>query len=122
MRLLLDMNVPASITGWLRDQGHDAVHVRERDGARMVDRDVFVIAAREARVLITFDLDFGEIVGSVGQQSNGVLLLRLRRIRSVRIQERLEVALTQAGAALATGAIAIVEDARIRIRSIPTSP
>ncbi|MGA9865069.1 MAG: DUF5615 family PIN-like protein [Acetobacteraceae bacterium] len=121
MRLLLDMNVPVSIAGWLRDQGHDAVHIRQRDGARMADHDVFAVAAREARVLVTFDLDFGEIVGSVEQQSCGVLLLRLRRIRSPHLQERLKVALTQADAALTAGAIVIVEDARIRIRSIPTS-
>jgi len=121
MRFLLDMNIPVSIAEWLRREGHDTVHIRERAGARMGDRDVFAVATREARVLVTFDLDFGEIVGAVGRRGSGVLLLRLRRIRSPHLQERLRVALTQADAALTAGAIVIVEDARIRIRSIPAS-
>lgn len=118
MRPLLDMNIPVSVGEWLRSQQHDAVHVRERGGARWTDHEVFAVAAGEGRVVVTFDLDFGEIMGSAGQQSHGVPLLRLRRIRSAHLRQRLELALVQAGAALEAGAIVIVEDARFRIRSI----
>jgi predicted nuclease of predicted toxin-antitoxin system len=47
----------------------DAVHVREIGFARSPDRNVFVRAAEDARIVVTFDLDFGEIAGLAGATS-----------------------------------------------------
>ncbi|MBV8336289.1 MAG: DUF5615 family PIN-like protein, partial [Alphaproteobacteria bacterium] len=78
MRLLLDMNLPPAMAEWLRAEGHDVVHVREIGFAQSPDRNVFARAAEDARIVVTFDLDFGEIAGLIGATSSGVVLLRLR--------------------------------------------
>jgi predicted nuclease of predicted toxin-antitoxin system len=120
MRLLLDMNVPAPIAGWLRAQGHDTVHLRELGLGRLADPDVFVRAATERCAVVTFDLDFGEIVGLAAGTGVGVLLLRLRSVRMTHMQRRIAAALAEADWALQGNGIVLVEDARIRIR-LPTS-
>ncbi|MEO8713743.1 MAG: DUF5615 family PIN-like protein [Acetobacteraceae bacterium] len=116
------MNVPLSIRDQLRSDGHDAVPGRDRAASRMTDFEVFAIATQESRALVTFDLDFGELVGLAGKRGVGVLLLRLRRVQSSHIHQRIRVALAEAGNALATGAIVLVDDSRIRIRSMPPTP
>jgi predicted nuclease of predicted toxin-antitoxin system len=116
MRLLLDMNMPATITAWLRAEGHYAEHLRELGLARLPDPEVFARAAAEQRVNVTFDLDFGEIVGLAFGAGVGVVLLRLRSARMSHLQQRLAMALLEADLALQAGAIVLVEDARIRIR------
>lgn len=60
MRFLADMGVPGRIVSWLRDQDHDTIHLRGEGLQRMPDRDVFGKAKVEGRVVVTFDLDFGE--------------------------------------------------------------
>ncbi len=60
MRFLADMGVAVRIVEWLRAQGHDAKHLRQEGLQRMIDRDIFRKAATEGRVVLTFDLDFGE--------------------------------------------------------------
>ena len=120
MHLLLDMNVPAPIAGWLRAQGHDAVHLRDVGLGHLPDLEVFARAAAERRVVGTFDLDFGEIVGLAAGAGVGVVLLRLRSVRMAHMQQRIAAALAEADWALQASAIVLVEDARIRIR--PTTP
>jgi predicted nuclease of predicted toxin-antitoxin system len=119
MRFLLDMNLPPAIADWLRSEGHDAIHVREAGYGDLPDREIFVRAAEDSRIVVTFDLDFGEIVGLVGKAGCGVILLRLRLARQPYLRERLRVAMAQAGDALEAGAIVLVEDARIRVRQLP---
>lgn len=119
MRLLLDMNMPLPAAEWLRAEGHDAVHLRELGVERLADRQIVAYAGAEDRVLITCDLDFGDIVGSNPNPRSSVILLRLRSLRYARLRQRLEVALAQTADALEQGAVVLVEEARIRVRSVP---
>jgi predicted nuclease of predicted toxin-antitoxin system len=119
MRFLLDMNLPPAMTEWLRAEGQDAIHAREIGFADLPDHTVFARAAEDGRIVVTFDLDFGEIVALRGVSGAGVALLRLRLVRQSRLRERLRVAIVEAADALQAGAIVVVEDARIRIRRMP---
>jgi predicted nuclease of predicted toxin-antitoxin system len=121
MRLLLDMNMPRGIAALLRQSGHDAVHLGERGQGRLLNDDVFALASAEERILVTFDLDFGKIAGLAAKSGNAIILLRLRAVRSQHVHARLTTALAATGAALASGAFVVVEDTRIRVRSLPPS-
>ena len=57
MRFLADMGVAGRVVEWLRAEGHDAVHLREEGLHRLPDGQIFGKAAREDRVVLTFDLD-----------------------------------------------------------------
>jgi len=121
MRFLLDMNLPPMVADWLRSVGHDAVHVRELGLADVSDREVFERAAADFRIVVTFDLDFGEIAGLARGAAVGAVLLRLRLPNRHHLQQRLGAAISAAAGALQAGAIVVVEDSRIRIRPRPTS-
>ncbi len=117
MRLLLDMNMSPKVAVQLRAEGHDALHLRELGLGHLQDRHVFAHAKADQRIVVTFDLDFGEIVSLGG--GTGVVLLRLRSVRTAHVQRRVSVALTEAAAALHAGAVVLVEDTRIRVRTWP---
>jgi predicted nuclease of predicted toxin-antitoxin system len=119
MRFLLDMNLPPQLATWLCGQGHDALHVIDDGLAASSDQEILMRAATERRVVISFDLDFGDIIGAARQSGTGVVLLRLRSTRQAHIRQRLQVAITHAGEAMEEGAVVLVEDARIRVRRMP---
>jgi predicted nuclease of predicted toxin-antitoxin system len=102
--------------------GHDAVHVRDLGLAAASDQAVFEHAARDSRIIVTADLDFGDIMAASGNASVSVILLRLRNPLPASSLQRLALVLTEAGDALAAGAVVVVTEDRIRIRTLPIGP
>lgn len=119
MRFLLDMNISPEVAEWLRASGHGAVHVREARLASALDVDLFALAAQEGRVVVTFDLDFGEIIAASGEHRVSVVLFRTRSARKASLVERLRQVLPATVETLAAGAVVVIEDARHRIRRLP---
>lgn len=81
LRVLADMGVSGRVVAWLRAEGHDAVHLRDEGFHRLPDEEVFAKALRERRVVLTFDLGFGEIAAFSGARPVSVVVLRLRQTR-----------------------------------------
>jgi predicted nuclease of predicted toxin-antitoxin system len=118
VRFLVDTNLSPRVAEWLRNNGHDAVHVFELGLAAAQDRELFEHAMRKGRIVLTSDLDFGDILARSGG-SVSVVIIRLRSNTTVRVTARLEKALSQAVLALKKGAVVILEEARIRVRRLP---
>ena len=89
MRFLADMGVGTAIVDWLNENGHDAIHLRDVGLERLPDSEVFQKAATENRVVLTFDLDFGEIAANSRHQVASVIVFRLRNTRVAHVIERL---------------------------------
>ena len=62
MRFLADRGVSITTVQALRAAAHDAVHLREEGLIRLPDPDIVAKASQEQRVVLTFDLDFGDIL------------------------------------------------------------
>jgi predicted nuclease of predicted toxin-antitoxin system len=119
MRFLADMGVSDRVVRWLRSASHDVVHLRDRGLQRLPNGQIFLLAEQEQRVVLTFDLDFGEIVAGSGGKVVSVVLFRLVDARSERVIVRLQEVLLQATESLEQGAIVVVEEGRHRIRRLP---
>jgi predicted nuclease of predicted toxin-antitoxin system len=119
MRFLADMGVSMRIVEWLRASGHDAIHLRDEGLQKLPNGEIFQKAIREERVVLTFDLDFGEIVAASGGTSVSAILFRLRNTRADFVVQRLKAVLDQSTEELAQGAVVLVEDGRHRVRRMP---
>ena len=86
---------------------------------RVPDGEIFLKAARESRIVLTFDLDFGEILAHMGDRFVSVVLFRLHNTRSIHVISRLRDVLGDTSELLSKGAIVVVEEGRHRVRQIP---
>jgi predicted nuclease of predicted toxin-antitoxin system len=59
------VGVAIGVVNWLRQNGHDAKHLRNEGLHRIPNGEIFAKDISENRIIITFDLDFGEIVALV---------------------------------------------------------
>ena len=85
----------------------------------MPNGEIFDKAIAESRIIVTFDLDFGEIVALAKGRKAGVILFRLRNTRTSFVIQRLSEVIFECADALTRGAIVIVEDTRHRVREFP---
>jgi len=118
MRFLADMGVDRRIVQWLQQNGDDAIHLGDAGLQRLPDPDIFDKAHSERRVILTFDLDFGEITAFSRGRIVSVVLFRLHNTRTPHVIERLGSALNFRDV-LEKGAIVVVEESRCRVRHLP---
>ena len=119
MRFLCDMGVSRKVSAWLQSQGHESSHLGEMGLARLPNGQIFAKAIVENRVVLTFDLDFGEIAAMAGDCIASVIVFRLQNTRAEHVIKRLATALEKAAKSLDEGAIVTVEETRLRIRQLP---
>ena len=62
MKILLDMNLTPRWVGFLRERGYRAVRWSEVGLASANDLEVLRFVAREGYLLLTHDLDFGDLL------------------------------------------------------------
>jgi predicted nuclease of predicted toxin-antitoxin system len=116
MRFLADENVPSIAIAALAAAGHDITSVR-RATPGASDGDVLARAAREGRVLLTFDKDFGELAGGVSlPPSSGIVLLRVPAPNTEGRARRLSRVIASRGDW--AGHFSVIEPGRIRMRPL----
>lgn len=113
------MGVDVRVVEWLRSDGPDAVHLRDEGLHRAPDEQVLSKALAEERIVLTFDLDFGDLAVAIRDRAARVILFRLLHARAPHVIERLSHVLPACTDALSRGAVVIVEETRHRIRHLP---
>jgi predicted nuclease of predicted toxin-antitoxin system len=117
MRLCANENIPADCVIRLRQGGHDVLWLREAAPGSS-DDEVLARALAEARLLVPFDKDFGEVVFRRGAKaSHGVVLVRMSQPSSAAVSDRIAAVLASRDDW--PGHFSVVDDFAIRMRRLP---
>ncbi len=119
MKFLADAGISPRTVEFLRSSGHDAVHVRERGMQRSPDSEILALSRREERVLLTFDLDFGDLLALGALENPSVLIFRMANETASAVNARIETVLGERAAELESGTLILVEETRYRVRTLP---
>lgn len=119
MKFLADMGISLKTVDAVRDLGYDAVHLHEEGLDRLPDPDILAKAQQEERVLLTHDLDFGELVAASRVSLPSVVTFRLRNMQLANVNRHLREVINYHQDALNKGAVITVTEGRIRVRLLP---
>ncbi len=120
MRFLVDNALSFHVAELLRIAGHDAVHVRHYDLSAAPDSTILERADAEDRIILSADTDFGTLLAQMQSNKPSFVLLRWPELRHAQDQVRVLLAnLPNFEAELEAGAVVVIEQTRIRIRTLP---
>jgi predicted nuclease of predicted toxin-antitoxin system len=114
LKFLVDASCDARIATHLNSNGHDATRVGTDYQADLPDTEVLAIAARDGRIRITEDRDFGELVFRLRHRHAGVIFLRLETTNIRTRCDRLDRALEDLGDSIEEFVVVSIDGIRIR--------
>lgn len=115
-KFILDENLSRSTKNLLISLGCDVKDVFDLKMAGCADTDILRRAALESRVVITQDLDFGNLL-NYPVYYTGVIILRLKDQSPVSVNKTLKSFLAEVSSAVLAKSLCIVSEDRYRIRS-----
>lgn len=119
MKFLGDMGLSQSCIRWLREQGHEAVHLRELGLQRMPDPLILAKSVSDGFIPLTMDLGFGALLAANQQRLPSVVIFRLDDETPKNVNRHLKNILDQYAGQLSAGALLSVRENLIRIRILP---
>lgn len=119
MKFLADMGVSPLTVKVLSQQGYDAIHLSEEGLFYLSDSLIMSKAKDEGRIILTFDLDFGELLAFSGDSLPSVIIFRLEKANPDYVLSKLNPVLQECQNILENGVIITIKDSNYRIRYLP---
>ena len=118
MKFLTDQDVYAGTVHHLQKRGHDVATAAQYGMSQASDASLLNKAKEEARILVTRDRDFGNLIFAQ-EYSVGVLYLRIPPSHLVSIHDVLDCVLSQNNEIELLNAFVVIEPGRHRLRMLP---
>jgi predicted nuclease of predicted toxin-antitoxin system len=119
MRFLADAGVSPKTIEFLRQLGEEVAHVRELGLERSLDSEIVERARVDGSIVVTFDLDFGDVLALGVLDKPSVIIFRLADERADSVNRRLATVISERRSDLESGTLILVEETRYRVRKLP---
>jgi predicted nuclease of predicted toxin-antitoxin system len=119
VKIVVDMNLSPEWLEVFAQAVWQARHWSQIGRPNADDDEIFSWAAENDHLVFTQDLDFPQILFASQGGRPSVVLLRIKNELGAVQRARVCAAIRQASASLQTGAIMVIDDRRIRLRTLP---
>lgn len=119
MRLKLDENLSRHLKHMLSMLDHDVMTAADQGLLSQADTLIAEVAKNEGRILLTLDLEFGDIRKYPPGHHPGIILFRPRSFGPLAVNHFVEEFVRDTNLELLAGCVAVVEPSRVRVRRPP---
>lgn len=116
MKFKVDENLPIDVTDVLAGAGYDAVTVMQQGLSGSSDYNLAVICQDEGRVMLTLDMDFGDIRSYPPDEYVGIIVLRLLRQDKPHVLAVVKRLMPLMKTEPLTGHLWMVDEDKVRVR------
>ncbi len=121
MKFLVDMGLSPDLVTSLQNAGYRATRANQLGMATATDENILNHAMKNNMVLVTVDLDFGNLLAYTQHNKPSVIMLRLKVPSAKRVNSVLTATLPGIEPFLLKGSLVVIDDKNVRIRELPIS-
>jgi len=115
MKIKLDENLPHRLATLLKNLGHDIHTVHEEQLVGHADGEIWEVAQKDSRFLITQDMDFSDSRRFAPGSHHGILLLRLHSPNRRNLVARVAELFRKEGVGEWVGCFVVATERKIRV-------
>jgi predicted nuclease of predicted toxin-antitoxin system len=119
MKFLADMGISPNTVSFLQNLGHQATHLHQEGLDRLSDSEILQKARLDGSILLTHDLDFGDLLAANESELPSVIIFRLRNMCPERVNLHLNSILTKHAQDLDQGVVITIAEGGTRVRHLP---
>ena len=120
IKLKLDENLSVHLKGILSRMGYNVRTAGEEELLGRPDLEIAAAARKEERVLLTLDLEFGDLRKHPPGNHPGIVLFRPRSLGPLTVNRFIEGFLKSANLEDFPGCIIVVDPSKVRVRRPPS--
>jgi len=121
MKLKLDENISRHLKPILEDLNHDLLTVSDQGLLSQNDTAIGMAAKTEGRMLLTLDLEFGDLRKYPPGRHPGIILFRPRSFGPLSVNRFVEDFVRETDIEQFRGCVAVVDTSKVRVRRPPTN-
>ena len=115
-RLFIDQNVRIEVAEALRQDGHEVIHASEANLDRRDDEEILRFAAARGLAIVTFDVDFAELVFWRREPHHGIIRLKIEPQTPTHVLPILRGFLATHSQESLENSLVVLAENRVRIR------
>lgn len=119
MKILLDMNMSPRLVALLDDAGFPTTHWSQVGPPAADDIEIMAFARQNDFVVLTHDLDFGDVLAATNGDKPSVVLLRVTDVSPELVKGAIVTGLRRCQEELEQGALLTIDIERQRLRLLP---
>ena len=118
MKFIADENIAPETIEFIRKLGFDIIDIYQANRSGFKDCNIVDFAEKHNRIIISFDLDFGEIYYFSPQRNFGIIILRIHPQLPSKANRLIETLLkfTPSLKSKLSNALVVINERNIRIR------
>ena len=120
LRILLDQNIPQTLSGWLMDKlpGWEIRHVNELGFQGKTDEFLYLWAQENGAIIVTYDEDFADSRFYPLGHHHGIVRLRVWPTTVEQTQDALERLIAGLSPSKWRNCLIIIDNQKIRVRKL----
>lgn len=119
MRLFLDPGIPRDAAAFLRDRGHDCIHVGDVRMSMASDEEIIAWSLERKATVVTLDADFHTILAVSRAIAPSVIRIRVQGLDAVAVVELVEKVITNFTGELSQGSLVTVKATKTTCHKLP---
>jgi predicted nuclease of predicted toxin-antitoxin system len=121
MKLKLDENISRHLKPILENLSHDVLTVSDQGLLSQDDITIGMAAKTEGRMLLTLDLEFGDLRKHPPGEHPGIILFRPRSFGPLFVNRFVEDFVRETDLETLRGCVVLVDTSKVRVRPPPTN-